>query len=539
MAFPEVQQWTEVRNRIRERAPLLKDPKTHDAAHAANWADCNTIFSRPIAMAVCYLPNIYSVWPAYWHDHVMRQYLTGKHCAIAGPRRRGKSKVAQAYQMYQMLTLEWTYSLHICLSPELVLQHSQHIIQELETNTLLQKTFEIMPGRIQRGEHFEVKVGRRHPTRLIFEWMTRDGRPRGTGPHGIIIDDIDDTDDTAYVMEKYYNKVHSAIMGALEGFKDGHAQMLVCGNYTGRQCSMRKFQEIDAVEHPEDWIVLTIPAIEEGETQHITKVPVGESVWPDKHSTEETLKKIAQMNVTRLKSGDMELQNKFADAADLIWFKEMFEDRFTELPPKQQRVSRVYIDSSQKVREAGDEWAIGRMTKVIDGPDKGAILLEKVRMAPFQPTDAADVVIELFIGNGTSDMPQCEIVKMESKTDKGQDPFLALVQQRARMRNVFIPTEELVPAGKDKRTRSQEAAPVGRSGAIRTPVHWDADMRRCIGQLCDFTGKTETNMHAVDDGHDMFVWGVNDLKNVEAPEAQESKPIALKNKLGAIRTKVA
>jgi hypothetical protein len=534
--YPELETWPAVRARIRERVALLHAPETHDAAHQANWEDLNSIFCRPMAMGLCYMPRLYSLWPAYWMDWMLRQYLLGLNCGIAGPRRRGKTATAQLYQSFKMLTLEWTYSLHINLSPELVMQNSQRIIQELETNQRLQEDFNIHhgPGLIQQQEHYEIFVGKRHRTKLAWEWMTRDGKPRGVGPHGILVDDIDDPDDTPYVMEKYYNKVHGSIMGALEGFEDSNAQIIVCGNYTGRNCAMRKFQEIDAAMFPDRWIVAAIPAIEEGKTQDITKTEVGESVWPEKFSTGETKQKIAEMNVTRLKSGDMELQNRFADAGDLIWLPEMLERTWTELPPKHQAVYRVYIDSSQKVKEAGDEWGIGTLGKVIDGPRKGEIMFLPCAIRPFQPDDAAEEVITQFIGNGTSDCPQCECVKMESKTDKGVDPFLELVKQKARARNVYIPTFELVPGGRDKRTRSQAAAPAGRSGAITVSANPGPDDRRCVQQMLNYTGKNDPNLKAVDDGHDMRVWGIIDLMPVESAQSFKPTKIKVRGKVRAV-----
>ena len=194
----------------------------------------------------------------------------------------------------------------------------------------------------------------------------------------------------------------------------------------------------------------------------------------------------------------------------------------------------MYIDSSQKGTEAGDEWAIGTVGKVLSGPRKGEIMLICAHLSALQPDDAANIVIDQFIGNGTPEMPQCSVVKLESKTNKGIDPFLQLVRLKAQLRGVYVPTEELVPGGVDKRTRSQAAAPVGRSGALTVPPVILPHMRRVIEQLCDFTGRSDPSMKAVDDGHDMVVWAIIDLKNVTEVGTNGCAPIKIKNRLQGV-----
>ena len=538
--WPEVAKWEAVRTHIAHELTsgnLNPDSPRHDATAEALWREMLGIWTPSLAMAVYYMPEIYSAWPAYWHDYVLRQYATGLNCAIAGPRRRGKSAIFRAHQMYQMLTLRWTFSTHICLSPELVLEHSEAVIHQLETNRRLQAAFNIHPGTIQRQEHFQIQVGKSHRTTLKFEWMTRDGKSRGTGRHGIGVDDIDDSEDSPYIMQKYNDKMHGSVLGSLEDFSGTPSQVIVSGNYTGQHCNMILFQNNDAVKNADRWVVMVIPAIEEGKTQHITKTAIGESTWA-RFTTKETRQKIADMNVSKLRSGDMEMQNKIADAGKLLWHEGMFTLRFKkhEVEP-QHRLSRIYVDSAQKTDEAGDDWAIGRLTKVFDGPHAGEIWIERVHLDPLDPDTAIDIALDMFVGDGTNEMPQCEMVAKEGLTTQGIDPWLNdLVKTARRERGMYVSTKVIV-ASKDKRTRSIDALPVGSSRSLRTPDVWDEHMTRCIDQMCTFTGDEGHHLTAIDDGHDMVVHGINDLKNRvgrHKREARRSEPVKMRNRLRAV-----
>ena len=537
MDYPEIARWEAVRERIRQNEPLLDNPGTHDDADIDNWADLNSIFCPALAMGLYYIPKIYSLWPAYWHDYVLREYDTGKWCAIAGPRRRAKSAMFRLHQLYTMLTLRYTFSTHICLSPELVLEHSTAVIDQLENNRRLHEAFQIHPGSISRQEHFEIQVGNAHRTTLKFEWMTRDGKPRGTGRHLVGVDDIDDVDDSPYIMEKYYNKIHASIMGVLEAFETEPAQLIISGNLVGHHCNMMLFQKRDAKREPDKWSVFVIPALEKGDTQHITKTEVGESTWPDRFTTEQTRDQINKMNMGRLLSGDMELQNELADLGKMIWKEEMFELRFKpDTVQPHQCESRVYVDTSQKTAEAGDDWALGRITKVVEGPHKGEFWIEEVHLDPMDPDTAINIALDLCIGNGSRKLPQCKVIKAESKTDKGIDPWLNDLQKTARRERGMYVSVEMIVATKDKRTRSVQAVPLGVSRSLRTPEVWDAHMERCIDQLCTFTGESGQHLKAIDDGHDMVVMGLNDLKDVESKSEnnEDLEPLKMRGKLKGV-----
>jgi hypothetical protein len=326
-------------------------------------------------------------------------------------------------------------------------------------------------------------------------------------------------------------------MGVLEAFEDNPAQLIVSGNYVGHHCNMILFQRRDAVKEPEKWRVFVIPALEKGDTQHITKTGVGESTWPERFSTEETRDQINKMNMSKLRSGDMELQNELADIGKMIWQPEMFELHFdpASVQPHQCE-SRVYVDTSQKVKEAGDDWALGRITKVLEGPHKGEFWIEEVHIDPMDPDTAINIALDLCIGRGTRRLPQCRVIKAESKTDKGVDPWLNDLQKTARRERGMYISVEMIVATKDKRSRGLQAVPLGTSRSLRTPQDWEPHMQKCIDQLCTFTGESSPHLKAIDDGADMVHMGLNDLRDVvsRSESIEDVRPIEMGTRLAGV-----
>jgi hypothetical protein len=55
--------------------------------------------------------------------------------------------------------------------------------------------------------------------------------------------------------------------------------------------------------------------------------------------------------------------------------------------------------------------------------------------------------------------------------------------------------------------------------------------------MCTFTGEEGKHLTAIDDGHDMVVHGINDLKNRvgrHKREARRSEPVKMRNRLRAV-----
>ena len=371
----------------------------------------------------------------------------------------------------------------------------------------------------------------------MFAWITRDGSMRGLHPNVVIVDDIDDVNDSAYMMNKYYADLHTTVMGAVEPFEGVPEQILVCGNYTGEYCAMIAFQKRDAVGAPDRWIVRAIPALEEGDTVQWTGVPPGTSTWPERRSTEWLLAKRREMNAGRPFAFEMEYQNKIVSISDRIWDEDMFRQRYDQLPPRHALVTRVYIDSAQKMTEAGDETAIVKYSKCVDGPDVGKYYRREARLGHLAPDEIAKEVLAMFVGNGTKQNPECDGVYLESKTKLGEDSLAAYIKMYARQNSVNMIVHQLVPAEHgDKRQRSVKAVSVGRAGAIWSPVNESPDQIRCRNQMVMFTGKKVQNMPAIDDGHDAEVWALIDLQTVtdKSSMAVSRKPVPVKGHVRAV-----
>ena len=261
-----------------------------------------------------HMPHIYSLPPATWHLQTIADYETGLHCAVAGWRGGAKSKLAQLFQVKQAMTLQVKVTTHTMLSPKLMRHHGGDLRRELDTNKTLQARFEITAGETQTDEFFQIKLGKRHKTQVTFMWGTREGLDRGLHPNLALVDDVDDKDDTPYMMQKMYDKIHSSLMGGFEKYEGVKPQLLMVGNYTGEWCSMVQFGKYDAISNPEQWIVRAYPALEDGRTIELTGVAMNTSTWPERMSTQELLAKRREMNVQRAFWFDLYFHNMLVSA---------------------------------------------------------------------------------------------------------------------------------------------------------------------------------------------------------------------------------
>jgi len=492
------------------------------------------LYPRPLVTCLWYMPDLFPLKPAVWHKTTIEAYMTGLNCAIAAWRGGAKSTIAQGYQLDKMLHYEWRASAHICRSPDLVKAHAANLIHQLETNVRLQRRFHITPGTRQEQDWFQIKIGTSHKSQITFVWMTRDGSSRGLRLNAALVDDIDDRNDSAYMREQYFQNVNTTVAGALEPFEGIPEQIIAAGNLTGENSAMLQFKRV-AEEAPERWIVRFIPAIEEGDTVQWTGTQPGQSTWPERRTTEWLLAKRAEMNAACAFAFEMEFQNRLVSMQDRIWSEEMFAPTYEILPARHQLVTRVYIDSAQKVTESGDETAIVTISKCVSGPEVGRYYLRDARIGRLAPDDIAGEAIRQYIGNGSRITPECDALGLETKTSKGEDPLAALIRLKGRQDNLNINVHALVPAEHgDKRQRSLKAVPIGRAGALYSPVNPTPDMKRCQNQMVMFSGKHDRNMPAVDDGHDAVVWGLIDLQPVERRPETEARQIELKGRLRAV-----
>jgi hypothetical protein len=463
----------------------------------------------------------FTLKPSPIHDILARDITqSGKNVLGIGPREFAKSRIGLTCDLHDGVTLVRDSFLVVGNSSTLAEYQNSHIIDQCENNRLLQDQFKIRPGRIQRADHYEIKVD---GEKVTFFARGFDGTVRGFHVSRLRFDDIETTKDSAYTMAQNYEEIHGTFMGALSHVGDGApAQLVYQCNWVGEWCTGKKLWDVDTVQHPEFWVRRMFCALSNGPTGETDDIESGESVWPEFRNREELLKIRNMMNAGEAFAFEREYQNRIVSMAHMIWSRDMFTGTYTDLPERRNSVYRVYIDSAQSIAETGDETAITTWGKATDGTRKGEYPFVDARVAHLPPDDIAREVLRQYIGNGTPEHPQCDAVKLESKTSRGEDPLAALIRRYGRENNVNVNISQLVPVQHgDKRTRSVKASQVGRSGAITLPVHPSADMNKCVNQMVMFNGKTERNMHAVDDGHDSCVWGLIDLMPVRAHDAIE------------------
>lgn len=501
----------------------------------AAWAWVDRTYCPALAWCLKYLPDLFTLKPALIHDPIMRDVTeSGRNVVCAGPREFAKSVITLGAELYDGLNLYRPEQMHVCYDSTLAEHQLGKIIHQLEHNRVLIDAYEIRPGRIQRGDHFEVLVG---PNRDLVTFKARGfgGSIRGLHPHRIVLDDIESSFDSPYVWNGNYEELHGTVMGALARTQDAFTgQLVIIGNFLGENCTIKRIMDHDAQLNPEAWVCRSFSALSKhphGETADLD----GKSVWPEFRSTEQLHKIRATMNTENAWAFEREYQNEIVKGVDTIWTREMFKRTWSDLPAPHQMVRRVYIDSAQKIAEGGDRTAIVKLGKVLQGPRVGEYPWLDARLARLSPDEIAAEALRQYVGTGTRTAPECDCVCLESKTSKGEDPLGAYIRLKGRQENCNVNVRYLVPAEHgDKRQRSLKAVPVGQSLALTVPEALTQDMKNIIQEMLMFTGKRTTGVSAIDDGHDAMVWGLIDLKQVEQRPEFMARPVELKHRLRAV-----
>ena len=493
------------------------------------------------AMIFCgqFLSEWFFIPPSGMHDAMLRAITetdTQRHQLIIGPRELGKTPVALGGELYDGLMLRRLTTTHMSVTDRLAQKKLALLITQLEENKLLQNAFGIMPGKTTRQDEFQIKVGLRHPTTVTFQAIGFGGSVRGERESRIVGDDIDSKEDSPQTWEKNYLKIKGTVMGALRNTDDAFkGQVVMLGNYIGDGSTIDKLETIDAVELPEHWQVHKFSAIELGPTQHITKVPIGRSVWPQYLSTKELLEKRRVLNMGEAWSFEMEYMNQKVNPANRVWEREMFVERYDELPPRHRLAANVAIDGTDSQSTASDNVGIVSIAKCLEGEQDGFYYVLDCRIAKLTPNDTASEAMRQYIGRGTKSNTFCDSAYVEDKSDKGIGALQQVILTKTRTNNVNMNLQRVVPKTYgDKRRRALKVVDIGRTGRILFPKHLSPDLKKLIEQLVMFTGTTsQGNLPGIDDGHDAFVWCLLMLIDVETSNDLSGKIIIQGGKVRA------
>jgi hypothetical protein len=482
-------------------------------------------YTQSMAFAIVYLPQWCWAEPGGMHNQMHFDVVeTGLNCAYAGPREMAKTATMQSIQIYNGVMLRRMTQMHISRDLEsLGEKFLADIIEQFETNRILTDDFQLRPGRKQRSNHFEMLVGKRHPTKITFKARGFGGSVRGLHESLIILDDIESTKDSPTVMLENYVELHGTVFGATAHSNDDFSgQVVIVGNYLNEFCSLVKVMEIDVKQHPDVWIGRVFSALETGTTRDITGVEPGESTWPGFISTEDLLKKRAMMNAGGAYRFEIECMNMIVSIRDAVWTRQMFTNTFDQLPDPYNMTYRVAIDSAETLRETGDETAIVTWGKCLEGEAEGRYYFIDAHLRHMDQRSIAREAIRQYIGFGSSEIPQCDTMYLENRTVGTLNALGELILEEARTENVAINLQMVTPGTGygDKRERSRRASPIGRDGRIFVPVNPKPDQQRCMDQMCMFSGDKTSHLSAVDDGHDACVWALNMLQPVTRRDSE-------------------
>ena len=454
--------------------------------------------------------------PSGMHDGMLRaitQTDIHKHQLILGPRELGKTTMALIGELFDGLMLRRLSTTHLSATDKLAEKKLRYIIDQLNDNKALQREFGLMPGRIQRQDEFQMKVGLRHPTVVTWNCAGFGGNIRGERESRIVADDTDVKEDSPQTWEKNYDKLHGTIMGALrntdQAFK---GQVVVLGNYLGEGCTVERLEDNDVADLPEHWQVHKFSAIELGPTQHLTKVPIGRSVWPELYSTKDLMDKRRVLNQGNAWSFETEWMNLRINPANRVWQREMFDKRYSELPPRHYMAAVGCLDPTDSQATTSDDCAVVSVAKCIGGDMAGYYYLLDVGAGKYTPRDAAGESMRQYIGpggaGGSHVNPLCDSFYIEDKSNKGIGAMQQVVQDHARTNNVNMNIYRVVAKTYgDKLRRAKKVVDIGARGQILLPEFLTPPMKKFVEQMVMFEGtKQQANLKAIDDIHDAFVW---------------------------------
>lgn len=471
------------------------------------------VFAAQYLSEWCYLP------PSAIHDPILRAITesAGFHVLAIGPREFAKTTMALIAELHDGLKLRRLFQTHMSSTDRLAQKKLWKLIEQLDTNKALQHDFQLMPGRTQRQDYWEVKVGYAHPTIVTWQAVGWEGAVRGERESRIVADDIDKKEDSSLVWTKNYDKLHGTVMGALRNTDDAFlGQVVVLGNYIGDNCTVDLLERLDVVDLPHVWKMVKFAALELGNTEQITKIPVGRSVWPQYMSTKALEEKRRTMNQGEAWSFELEYLNLKVNPANRVWEPEMFEQTYTELPARHRLSACVCIDPTDSQSTASDQVAVISMAKCLEGPMEGYYYVLDCRIARLTPREVANEAMRQYVGTGSKTNPVADACYIEDRSNRGIGALQQIVEDKARENNVAMNVHRVVPQTYgDKRRRALKVVDIGRQLRILFPQHLSADMRKLKEQLKMFTGQSQhSKLPAIDDGHDAFVWCLLMLREV-------------------------
>lgn len=195
---------------------------------------------------------------------------------------------------------------------------------------------------------------------------------------------------------------------------------------------------------------------------------------------------------------------------------------------------RVALDTAEKAKEGADETAIVTWGKCLEGEERNRYYFTDAKLGHLDSKAIAREAIRQYIGIGTPQHPQCELMTLESKTSDGYTALGEIIMDMARTENVQVTLRLMTPQTYgDKRQRAMMVSPLGKEGRFYVPANPNPDQKRVIDQMVMFTGENTRNLPAIDDGHDACVWDLISLKDVERHEAISAQVTELANELAA------
>ena len=292
-----------------------------------------------IYFAETYLKHYLKFKTPEFHQEIYNLLTSVNRLVIAAPRSFAKSTIVQIiYGLWLLLTKENRDILTISASGSLAEDWVRRIKMELETNELIKNDFFWLKwGAETSSKWTESHITIHSQEGKVLNQMRARGRGcqiRGFRPTNVLVDDLED--DELVKSEEQRKKLEDWFLAALINSLDVNQQLVVIGTILHPLALLKKI--IDQKETFKDWVSKKYQALTDGR-----------SLWSEKWSTEELLKRKKEIGTYAFQS---EYMNEPLLGEEQLIRPEWIQ-KWEDLPEK--LVKFIIIDPAISTKEGADE----------------------------------------------------------------------------------------------------------------------------------------------------------------------------------------
>lgn len=428
--------------------------------------------------------------PAF-HRALLRHVEASSELAVLAPRGHGKSIIlTKGYPAYAIATGR-ARGILICSANA---QEAQRRVKDLrhlfETSELLRKTFHVKLGREFDASWSGSDLSFMVNGQLCQVWgrgMT--SQIRGIHPDLVIIDDPEETKGAASAdVRNTVFEVFARSILPTRNPKDNAgraAKVFLIGTPINAEVLVQKAYT-NWEGRFDSYARLRFKAIEDGETQQLTNVPIGESIFPSRFP-------LAYLEEERRRLGPHAfaaeyLCNPMPSGAQLF-YEEYFKERYSSLPPDHHMFTVVSVDPARTTADAKEGSDTAFTVGSVDKADlvEPRIFIRAAHIAHLAPRERARLAVQLALQFGAEYIWVEDTTKAQRGGITAPSDVVDLIRLTAS--DLGVEHKFTVLAHRpsvDKYTRAQRAAAICEQGRVLLPANLAGHLYALYSQLLLF-----------------------------------------------------